>query len=332
MPIAMITPESMREASAPYVDMLRAAGFEVRYPKNRYLARGLCGEQETIEELQAAAAVLAGGEHYCEAVLAALPNLSVIARVGVGYDRVDVAAATARGIPVTITPKSNHEAVAELALALLLALTKSIVVNDKHVRAGNWPRKLLTPLRGRTFGVFGLGRIGRSTAVRAAALGMKVIAADKYPDEEFAQQHNIRLVDFDTLLAESDYLSIHCPLTEETLGLFNKQVFDKMKRGAVLVNTARGKLVVESDLLEALRCGQLRGAGLDVYEQEPPSPDNPLFQLDNIVASPHLAGTDESSLEGMGIEAADCIIQLYRGQWPEGTVVNDELREGWKWA
>jgi phosphoglycerate dehydrogenase-like enzyme len=312
--------------------MLRAAGFEVRYPKNRYLARGLCGEQETIEELQAAAAVLAGGEHYCEAVLAALPNLRVIARVGVGYDRVDVAAATARGIPVTITPKSNHEAVAELALALLLALTKSIVVNDKHVRAGNWPRKLLTPLRGRTFGVFGLGRIGRSTAVRAAALGMKVIAADKYPDEEFAQQHNIRLVDFDTLLAESDYLSIHCPLTEETLGLFNKQVFDKMKRGAVLVNTARGKLVVESDLLEALRCGQLRGAGLDVYEQEPPSPDNPLFQLDNIVASPHLAGTDESSLEGMGIEAADCIIQLYRGQWPEGTVVNDELREGWKWA
>ena len=332
MPIVLITPEAMREKNAPYVDMFREAGFEVRYPKNRYFARGLCDDQETIEELRDAAAVLAGGEGFSANVLSALPKLRVVARAGVGFDRVDVAAATARGIPVTITPTSNHEAVAELALALLFAVTKSIVVNDKHVRAGKWPRKLLTPLRGRTFGVFGLGRIGRSTAVRAAALGMKVIATETYPDKDFAREHGIRLVDFDTLLAASDYLSVHCPLTEETRGLFNKQVFDRMKRGSVLINTARGKLVVESDLLEALQSGQLAGAGLDVYEQEPPSVDNPLFQLDNIVASPHLAGTDLASLEGMGIEAADCIVKLYRGVWPEGAVINDELREGWKWA
>jgi phosphoglycerate dehydrogenase-like enzyme len=281
--------------------------------------------------LQEAAAVIAGGEVLTANVLSGSPQLRVVARAGVGYDRVDVPAATACGIPVTITPTSNHEAVAELALALLFAVTKSIVVNDRHVRSGNWPRKLLTPLRGHTFGVFGLGRIGRSTAVRAAALGMKVIATEKYPDPDFAREHGVRLVDFDTLLAESDYLSIHCPLTDETRGLFNKRVFDKMKRGSVLINTARGTLVCESDLLEALQSGQLAGAGLDVYEQEPPSVDNPLFQLDNIVASPHLAGTDQDSLVGMGVEAADCIIKLYRGVWPEGAVVNDELRDGWKW-
>jgi phosphoglycerate dehydrogenase-like enzyme len=331
-PIVLITPEAMREVEAPYVDLCREAGFEVRYPKNPHLARGLCGEQEAVAELQGVSAVLAGGDIYSESILSALPDLKVIARVGVGYDRVDIGAATARGIPVTITPTSNHEAVAELALALLFAVTKSIVANDKLVRSGKWPRMLLTPLRGRTFGVFGLGRIGRSTAVRAAALGMDVLATEIHPDEDFAREHGVRLVDFDTLLAASDYLSIHCPLTEETRGLFDAQVFAKMKPGSVLINTSRGKLVVESDLHEALQSGRLSGAGLDVYEQEPPSPDNPLFRLDNVVASPHLAGTDESSLVGMGVEAASCVVKLSRGEWPDGAVVNDELRDGWKWS
>jgi phosphoglycerate dehydrogenase-like enzyme len=218
-----------------------------------------------------------------------------------------------------------------MTMALLLATAKSIVAHDKAVRAGHWPRGLLRPIRGKTLGIFGLGRIGRSTAVRGKALRMNVIATEKYPPEDFVREHGIELVEFDDLLARSDYLSIHCPLNEETRGLFNRDVFAKMKRGSVLINTARGLLVNEADLLEALRSGQLRAAGLDVFEQEPPSTGNPLFQLDNVVCSPHLAGNDEESMVAMGCEAADCILKLYRGEWPTGAVVNDELADGWSW-
>ena len=331
MPVTLITPEAMREQPAPYVRMLREAGFEVRYPRNTKFARGLGGPAEVIEELRGVDAVIASGEPYTPEVLTALPDLRVIARAGVGYDKVNIAAATQQGIAVTITPTSNHEAVAELAMALLLGATKSIVVNDRAVRQGQWPRKLLRPVRNQVMGILGLGRIGRSTAIRAAALGMRVIATESAPDESFVQQHGIELVDFPTLLATSDFLSIHCPLNAETEGLFNADVFSQMKPGSILINTARGRLVVESDLLRALQDGPLAAAALDVFEQEPPSPDNPLFRLDNVVLSPHLAGTDEMSLEGMGVEAADCIVKLYQGGWPEGAVVNDQLRDQWQW-
>lgn len=330
MPTVLITPEALREVPGPYVRILRDAGFDVRYPQNPQFARGLCDERTTIAELNVADATIASGEFYSPKVLSALPKLRVIARCGVGYDRVDVPAATARGIPVTITPTANHESVAELTLALLFAVTKSIVVNDAEVRAGNWPRQLLRPIRGRTLGLLGLGRIGRSVAVRALGLGMKVVAHEKFPNQAFVDQHRIELVDFTQLLVRSDFVSIHSPLTAETQGLFNRQAFSQMKRGAILLNTARGKIVVETDLLEALRSGHLRGAGLDVFEEEPPSPDNPLFQLSNVVVSPHLAGTDELSLEAMGVEAAECIIKLFRNEWPDGAVVNAELRANWK--
>jgi phosphoglycerate dehydrogenase-like enzyme len=253
----------------------------------------------------------------------------VIARTGVGYDRVDVAAATELGIAVTITPNSNHEAVAEFALALLFAVAKSIVSNDRQVRQGRWPRELVAPLRRCTLGILGLGRIGRSTAVRAAALGMKVIATENAPDLEFARRNSIRLVDFETLLRDSDFLSLHCPLGDETRGLLNRDAFAKMKKGSVLINTARGKLVVEADLVEALKSRHLAGAGLDVYELEPPAASNPLFQLEQVVLSPHVAGTDHASSAQMSVDAAECIVALFRGDWPEGCVVNEELRGRW---
>ena len=331
MPIVLITPEAMLEESARYVHMLRDAGFEIRYPRHREFTRGFRSEQETIDELRGAAADIAGGEVFTANVLAALPELRVIARAGVGFDRVDIAAATACGIAVTITPTANHEAVAEGVLALILAVAKFTVVYDKDVRSGRWPRVPLHPIRGQTLGILGLGRIGRSMAVRAIALRMQVIATEKFPDEQFLSTHNVELVDMDTLLARSDYLSVHCPLNEETRGIMNKQKLAKMKRGSVLINTARGGLVVESELIEALRSGHLRAAGLDVFEEESPAADNPLFKLENVVLSPHIAGNDLTSIEEMGIEAAQCIIQLHQGQWPDGAVVNSELKGHWKW-
>jgi phosphoglycerate dehydrogenase-like enzyme len=332
MPVVLINPERMREQPGPHIDLLRSAGFEIRYPNDPHLARGLLSDEETIRELAGIDATLASTENYNQRVLESCPALKVIARTGVGYDRVDVSAATRHHVAVTITPNSNHEAVAELAIGLAFAVAKTFVYNDKQVRSGAWPRRVLAPLRGKTLGILGLGRTGRSTAVRGAALGMQVIAAEKFPDEAFLNRHGIELVSTTELYERSDYLSLHCPLTDETRGLFNRDVFAKMKKGSVLINTSRGPIVDEPALAEALTSGHLRGAGLDVFRVEPPEQDNPLLQLDNVVLSPHMAGADEDSSVAMGVEAAECIVKLRRGDWPEGNVVNDELRSQWRWS
>jgi phosphoglycerate dehydrogenase-like enzyme len=331
MPVALITPEAMREKPAPYVSMLKEAGFEVRYPKNPIFTRGHCSVAETIDELSVADAVVAGGEVFSREAMSALPKLRVIARSGVGYDKVDVPAATALGKILTITPTANHEAVAEHAFALIFDFAKSIATNDRGMRAGKWPNYLTRPVRGQTLGLLGLGRIGRSTAIRGAALGMNVIACETNPDSDFVAKQGVELVGFDELLERSDFLSLHCPLNAETRGLMNKSIFARMKEGSVLINTSRGGLVVEADLIEALKSGHLAGAGLDVFEQEPTAANNPLFKMDNVVLSPHIAGTDTLAMENMGIEAAGCVITLSRGGWPEGAVVNAELRGNWRW-
>ena len=331
MPVVLITPEALIKIRGPWVTLLEEAGLTIAYPEDPTFTRGLYSAAETVRVLRPAAAVIAGGEYFTPEILAGLPELRVIARAGVGYDRVDVPAATSRRIPVTITPTANHEGVAEQAFALIFAVAKGVVVNDARTRAGEWSLGMTAPLRGSTLGLFGLGRTGRSTAVRGRAMGMKVIATETRPDLAFARDQGIELVDFDTLLARSDYLSLHCPHNAQTDRMFNRDVFAKMKRGSVLINTARGRLVVEADLLAALEQGRLSAAGLDVFEQEPARAGNPLFELKNVVLSPHLAGADRLSQENMAIEAAECIVKLYRGQWPEGAVVNDELRAGWKW-
>ena len=331
MPTVLITPEAMLHVQAPYVTILQAGGFDVRYPKNPLLARGLVTDAETIDEMTGMNAIIAGGENFSPPVIAALPELRVIARAGVGYDRVNVPAATQHRVALTITPTANHEAVAEHVFAIMLASAKHVARDDRNLRAGQWSRQLTQPIRGKTFGLLGLGRIGRSTALRGIAMGMKVIACETFPNQDFIRTNRIELVDLETLLARSDYLSLHCPLNDQTRGLVNAAFLAKMKPGSTLVNSARGGLVVERDLIAALRSGHLRGAALDVFEQEPASADNPLFALDNVVATPHLAGNDSLSLENMGIESAESIVALYQGRWPEGAVVNNELRETWKW-
>jgi D-3-phosphoglycerate dehydrogenase len=331
MPIAFITPEHLHARPSPYVEILERNGFEVRYPKLSTLARGETSDDVVIANLEGASAVIAGGEQYPANVIDALPKLRVIARAGVGYDRVDVAAATNRSVAVTITPNANHECVAEHALAMMFAAAKNVISGDRGLRAGQWDRVLTEPLRGKTFGILGLGRIGRSLSLRVKALGMKVIATEQQPQVTFVRQHEIELVPLDELLARSDYLSLHCPACPETNGIINRHTLAKMKPGSTLINTARGKLVVEADLLEALQSGHLRFACLDVFEQEPPRSDNPLFALENVVLAPHLGGMDKLSLENMGIESAENIVNLNLGRWPLGAVVNGELEATWKW-
>lgn len=314
-----------------HTEILREAGFEIVYPKNPEFTRGQCDEEECVSELSVADALIAGGEFVTESILKRLPRLRVIARSGVGYDRIEVPAATARNILVTITPTAVHEAAAEHALALLFAISKNVVRGDRATRAGEWPRWLIEPIRGKTIGILGLGRIGQSMAVRSAALGMTVIAHDPFPDRTFASENNIELVDFNAMVQRCDVLSVHCPMGDSTAGIINRNVFAKMKPTAILINTARGPIVNERDLVEALRERTIMGAGLDVYEVEPPPKDNPLFELDNVVLTPHKAGADALAMRNMAIESASCVAKLYQGEWPENAVVNHQLRENWKW-
>ena len=329
--VVLIDPEHMiDQREARYVKVLEEAGFEVIYPDDPTFSRGK-SEEETIAQLQKCNAVLAGGPIITESVMAACPELRVVARSGVGYDRVDIPGATKHNVAVCITPNANHESVAEHALMLMFGVAKGVLQNDEHSRAGRWPQSETLPIRGTTLGIIGLGRIGRSLAVRAVAMGMKVIAYELYPNNDFIAQHGIELVDQDDLLSRSDYVSVHCPVTEQTKELINADFLGKMKPGSVLINTARGALQVEADLYDALTSGHLYGAGLDVYEQEPPSADNPLFTLPNVVFSPHIGSGDHLSRLMMGVEAAECIASLRHGNWPEGAVVNNEIKDGWTW-
>jgi D-3-phosphoglycerate dehydrogenase / 2-oxoglutarate reductase len=323
----LIGPAPLRHTPGPYRDLLTSAGFTpIDLEGSHNLSEG-----ELRKALPHTDAMIAGGELLTDEMLALAPRLRVIARTGVGYDTVDVAAATARRIVLTITPGTNHDSVAEHTFALLLALLRRIAVNDKSIRAGAWDRTIVAPARGKTLGLVGMGRIGRAVAVRALAFGMPVIAYDTVADAAFDARHGIKRRTLDELLAEADVVSLHVPLTDATRGMINRKFLARMKPGSYLINTARGALVVENDLLASLESGHLAGAGLDVLNDEPPRPDNPLFRLPTVVLSPHMGGIDSQAMDEMAQKAAECVVALHQGRWPADCVVNGELAPGWTW-
>ncbi|MAE68174.1 MAG: hypothetical protein CMJ18_28320 [Phycisphaeraceae bacterium] len=331
MPIVVLSSAGGLTEQSPCVDLLRDAGFEPRMIiDKKWSIGGGGGDDQTIENLRDAVGVVAWGEKYPAKVISSLPKLRVIARAGVGFDSVDLEAATAHGKVVTITPNANHEAVAEHSVALMFAVAKNLALDDRHIRSNLWQWMPTGTIRGKTMGILGLGRIGRSLAKRVRGLDMTIIATEKYPDEQFVREQGIELVDMKTLLARSDYLSVHLPLSEETSGIINADTLAAMKPGAVLINTARGALVVEKDLVAALRSGHLGGAGLDVFESEPTKEGNPLYEIDNVIMTPHTAGADEKSMQDMGTEASQYIIDLSQGKWPQWAVVNGDVKDGWK--
>ncbi len=328
MPTVLIAPGPLRGKPGPFREILKEAGFDefIDYPGDHTLT-----EAELIESLPRCEAMVAGGEQITAELLDKAPKLRAIARTGVGYDAIDVPAASARKIPIVIVPGTNQESVAEHTFALLLALTRKVVEYDALMKAGGWTRSLLAPLRGKTLGLVGFGRIGRAVASRASAFGMTVVAFDPLSDPDAETKMGVRRVELDDLLRSSDVVSLHLPLTRATFGLFDRTMFAKMKPGAILINTARGGLVVENDLYESLVTGHLSGAGLDVFVAEPPEPGNKLLTLPNVIVSPHLGGIDTRAMADMAELAASCIASLKAGRWPSGCVVNQELEPGWVW-
>lgn len=248
------------------------------------------------------------------------PRLTVVARFGVGYDSVDIDACTRNGIVVTITPDGIRRPMASTGMAFLLALAHRVIDKDRITREGAWGSKLDYMgygLTGRTVGAVGLGSIGGDFMSLAAPWNMRRIAYDPFATPERAAALGVELVELDTLLRESDYVVLMCNLTPETHHLINAERIALMKPSAFLINISRGPVVDEPALYEALRTRRIRGAGLDVFEQEPVDPANPLLQLDNVVLAPHALGWTDEAAYGMGSAVAESILAVRRGEIPK---------------
>ncbi|MFP5369690.1 MAG: phosphoglycerate dehydrogenase [Actinomycetes bacterium] len=287
--------------------------------------------------LSDAAAVLIRSATRIDAeALAAAPNLKVVARAGIGLDNVDVGAATERGVLVVNAPTSNIVSAAEHAVALLLAAARQIPAADASLRGGAWKRSTFMGVEvlDKTVGIVGLGRIGILVAQRLAAFGVTLIAYDPYLQPGRAAQLGVRLVPLDELLRESDFITVHLPKTPETLGLIGASELAATKRGVIIVNAARGGLVDESALADALRSGQVFAAGLDVYAQEPTT-DSPLFELPNTVVTPHLGASTTEAQDKAGTAVAHSVRLALQGEFvPDavnvqaGGVVAEDVRPG----
>lgn len=287
-------------------------------------------EDELIELLPGCTATIAGQEPYTERVLAAAPELRVIARLGVGYDAVDLAAATRRGVAVAMAFGSNHEPVADHAFALMAALAHAIPRYDRAVREGRWQLLFHGRLTGATVGIVGFGRIGRALAKRCQGFGMEVLVADPLMDADALARLGCTLLPLDELLPRVDFLSLHAPATAETRNLIDARRLAMMKRTAFLVNTARGGLVDEPALIEALERGTIAGAGLDVMAVEPLPETSRLRSLPNVVLTPHAAGASEWSIETMAARTVANLLAVRRGQDPGGgRLLNPEVLARW---
>jgi D-3-phosphoglycerate dehydrogenase len=259
-----------------------------------------------VGELTTADAILVRSATFVDAAMMdKAPKLRVIGRAGVGVDNVDLDAATKRGIVVMNTPGGNAVAVAEHTFALMLAMARSVVRADTTMHSGKWEKKSLqgSELRGKTLGIVGLGRVGIEVSRRALAFGMKVVAHDPYVTPSLAQQLSVSLAPLDELYAQSDYITLHVGLTPQTNRMINAESIGKMKKGVRLVNCARGELLNEAAVIAALESGQLGGAGLDVYSNEPLK-DSPLSTLPNVILTPHIAGSTHEAQEAVGVQIA----------------------------
>lgn len=274
------------------------------------------------------------GSHQCVYAenLDVIPRCGAIIRTGSGTDNVPVEEATNRGIIVANTPDAVTESVAEHMIALLFALIRQVAVQDRAVRRGVWERYLAWPgwhLQGQTLGLVGFGRIPQNIVRKLSGFDLNVLVFDPYADPWKAQETGVRLTDLDTVFAESDFVSLHTPLTDETHHLINEQTLQRMKSRAILINTSRGPVVEEKALVKALQEGWIAAAGLDVTETEPLAPDSPLLTLDNVVLTPHIAGYSDLSQDNCWRLSMETAIDLSKGKWPR-SYVNRTVKPKWE--
>lgn len=310
----MISTRTFGKYTNEPVEYLEKSGFEiVRAPDKEELSR-------FIDRVDA---LIIGGLPLTSELIER-SSLKIIAKHGVGVDNIDLESATKKGIPVTITKGANSNSVAELTISFILALSRNITkAHSELYERKNWGDFVGIEIMGKTLGLIGLGSIGKKVAKKAMALGMRVIAFDKNIDEAFVEKYGISVFDIDTILKESDFVSVHVPLTDETKYLINGDKLRLMKKTAFLINTSRGGVVKEKDLAEALENNLIAGAALDVFEDEPLE-NSPLFECENVILTPHIGAHTFEAIYNMNMMAARSIVDFFNGKIP-GNIVNLEV-------
>ena len=303
MPFTVLVPDNLNKAG---LDTLMAEGDLM------VIAPGKMTRAQTLAAIPEAHALIVRSDTKVDAeMLAQAENLKVVVRAGVGVDNIDLNECTPRGIVVMNTPDANTVSAAEHTIALILAMARRIPQADRSMRKGEWERKNFTgiQLMGKTLGIVGFGRVGRAVAERVRCLGVHEIAYDPFVPEDVARHLGLSLVSrLDELFERADIISLHAVITDQTREIINAENIAKMKDGVFIVNAARGALINDADLAAALKSGKVAGAALDVYGVEPPSPDNPLLGLDNVVYTPHLGASTFEAQEAVGVEAAHAVI------------------------
>ena len=283
--------------------ILRANEYEIEFnTTGKKLNRG-----ELFNLIKMSDGVIAGTERYTQDILARLPNLKVISRLGTGMDNVDLKAVDENGIKVFKTKTNPAPAVAELVLGLMIDVVRNISKSSYDLKKGEWKKHMGSLLQGKTLGIIGLGNIGKTLVKLVRGFGFKIIAYDLFQDEDFMKEYDITYCELNTLMQDSDIISLHLSLSDKTQKLVNKDRLALMKQDAILINTSRGEIIDEEDLFAALKSNKLVGAGLDVFEQEPYA--GPLTELNNIVITPHIGAYAKEIRNQMEIEAAENLIR-----------------------
>ena len=264
-------------------------------------------EDEVIEKLQGYDAVILGLEPMTAKVMKACPQLKVVSRYGVGMDNVDQAAAKELGIKTFNTPGANANAVADYTFGMILDLARSISTANRDLKRGEWNKYTGYPVYGSTLGIIGLGAIGKGMARRAKGFNMRVMAYDVYWDEAFVQEYGVEKASLEEIYEQADFITLHTALTPQTRDMIYMEQLKKMKPTAFVINCARGGLVNEADLAEALKAGEIAGAGIDAFCSEPPT-GSPLLEMDNVIAAPHIAGSSIDGINTMAcMSARNCV-------------------------
>jgi D-3-phosphoglycerate dehydrogenase len=317
----LMLPEEMAKVGwdvARRRDDVELVGFSDKTPQDEF--RGL---------LQAADGIALWARRFWGDDIALAPRLQVVSRIGVGYDSVDVASLSQRRIPLLIGGTANSVTVAEHAIFFMLHLAKQGVAMDRFVRGDRWREKNsveIFDLFEKTLLIIGFGKIGTRVAARALALEMRVLVYDPFlPEDAIRARGAIPAPDLDAALAEADFVTIHCPKKPDTIGLINAARLARMKQSAFLINTARGGIIDEPALFDALTSGKIAGAGLDVFETEPTPPDNPLLRAPNTIFAPHMAGVSRESLDRMAVTAVQNVFSVFDGKPNVENVVNKEV-------
>ena len=316
----LITAGVLTDSGAEALALLEAAGFTYKVPS------GSLAEDGLIRELRGCVAVIAGNEPYNDAVFDACPELKVVARWGIGYDAVDVAAATRHGVMVINTPGLVTQAVADMTFALMLGIARRLPYCDGAVRAGDWPGVFSGQVWEKTLGLVGMGQIGQAVAHRARGFNMRILVHDPYCDEGVCAYHGGEPASLEGLLQHSDFVSLHCTMCPETRNLINAERLRLMKPTAYLINAGRGGLVDQAALAQALREKWIAGAALDVLADEPPDPHDPLLKLDNALLTPHCSSFTYDTVAKVNHQACQNVIDALSGVRPASLLNPEVLR------